>query len=152
MTSLCYQECIGVPSRIYDSGKLQDGLGQQLSWHQRLIHHPTAPILISLSGPGSDLSSLLGSLGGQVYRQTKEQASRDELTQNILCYIIKTSNVYISLVFILGKNTTLSYSRLQQPPEPKDDFFFPRTHMLQTHCQRFYLICSTVETRYLNLG
>ena len=80
MTSLCYQECIGVPSRIYDSGKLEDGLRQQLSMAPAAHPSSHSPNSGQPQGAGaSDLSSLLGSLGGQVYRQTKEQASRDEL-------------------------------------------------------------------------
>lgn len=41
---------------------------------------------------------------------------------------LNLQSAYFPLVFILGKHNAFSYSRLQQPPEPKDDFFPQDTH------------------------
>lgn len=113
-------------------------------------HSPNSTV--SLSGPRASWSLL--SWAPWVVRSTGRLKSKHPEMSSIKIFFAISLNLqsaYFPLVFILGKHNAFSYSDYNSPPEPKDDFF-PRTHMLQTHCQRFYLICSTVETRYLNLG
>lgn len=117
------------PPGFMTLGNCRMGWGSNFLWHQRPIHHPTAPILISLSGPGPLISPL--SWAPWVVRSTGRLKSKHPEMSSIKIFFAISLNLqsaYFPLVFILGKHNAFSYSRLQQPPEPKDDFFPQDTH------------------------
>ena len=84
---------------------------------------------ISLRGPGPLISPF--SWAPWVVRSTGRLKSKHPEMSSIKIFFAISLNLqsaYFPLVFILGKHNTFSYSRLQQPPEPKDGFFPPGTH------------------------
>lgn len=103
MTSLCYQKCIGVPSRIYYSAMLRMGWGSNYLWHQHPICHPHDSSSDQLWG----LETLISPLwwGPSVVKSTGRIKSRHIEMSSVrtLFYTIKSPTNLFPSYFHFGK-------------------------------------------------